>query len=134
MKKDISFPKVEGVALAVVEEKDNLGKPVWTVYLVNTNQHKLDNVLVSSKGYGTKDGRDVRTSTLRHYLETVDGESYKKIEPIMEDLFGLTNEYWVSFYQEKQIYDKKYVFLAESIAQQNYINIPIMNKRGVMIK
>lgn len=134
MKKDIQFPKVEGVALAIVEETDNLAQPVWAVYILNLKNTDLENVLVSSKGYGQKDGEKVRTSTLRHYLETVAARSYQKIEPIMEELFGLNNEYWVSFYQQKQIFDKKYVFLAESIAEHNYTNIPLINKRGVLIK
>ncbi len=134
MKKDIPFPKVEGVAVAIVEETDNLGQPSWTVYVLNTNDTKLTNVLVSSKGYGQKDGEQVRTSTLRHFLETIEPKSFQKVEPIMEDLFGLNNEYWVSFYLGTQIFDKKYVFLAESIASHNYTNIPLINKRGVMIK
>ena len=120
--------------MAIVEESDNLGQPAWFVYILNLKKKEITNVLVSSKGYGQKDGEKVRTSTLRHYLENVAAGSFQKVEPIMPELFGLNNEYWVSFYEDKQIFDKKYVFLAESIAEHNYTNIPLINKRGVLIK
>jgi len=32
------------------------------------------------------------------------------------------------------LFDKKYIFLAETIKDENLINIPIINKLGVMIK
>ena len=57
-----------------------------------------------------------------------------KIEPIMEDVFSLSNEYWVSFYIDKIIYDKKFIFLPETISSEYFTQIPILNKRGVMIK
>ncbi|MCB9178211.1 MAG: hypothetical protein H6590_02125, partial [Flavobacteriales bacterium] len=52
MRKDIPDPKVEGVAMAVVREKDEDGEDAWYVYLINRNEHALENVLVSSRGYG----------------------------------------------------------------------------------
>ena len=58
----------------------------------------------------------------------------QKIEPIQEELFGLNNEYWLSFYNNSVMYDKKFVFLAESVQNDHLINIPIINKPGVMIK
>jgi hypothetical protein len=52
----------------------------------------------------------------------------------MPNLFGLNNEFWVSFYLDKQIYDKKYVFLPETIKEENFTLIPVLNKHGVMIR
>ena len=133
MKNDIKFPKVEGIALAIVKDKVN-DEEVWDVYLINHKKEDLTNVLVASKGYGLKDGEKVKTSTLRHHFDELKSNDYRKVEPIQEELFGLSNEYWVSFYIEKTIYDKKYVFLAESIKDENLVNIPILNKKGVMLK
>src|SRR4030095_12386741 len=48
----------------------------------------------------------------------------KKIETIIRDVFGLNNEYWVSFYIGKDIYDKKYIFLPESIREEHLTLIP----------
>ena len=52
----------------------------------------------------------------------------------MTDIFGLSNEYWVSFYLSKKMYDKKYIFLPESIKEENFSIVPVLNKRGVMIR
>ena len=50
MRKDIHTPKVEGVAMAVVREKDEEGEDAWYVYLINQTDQALTNVLVSSRG------------------------------------------------------------------------------------
>jgi hypothetical protein len=76
----------------------------------------------------------VKTSTLRHVLDVVEPHSFCKIEPIMEDVFGVNNEYWVSFYLNNIMYDKRYVFLAESINESNFTLVPEINRMGVMIK
>ncbi|MEO8086267.1 MAG: hypothetical protein ABI763_05585, partial [Bacteroidota bacterium] len=103
-------------------------------YLVNLYDTRIEGVLVSSKGYGSRGGEDVKTSTLRHFIGTVESMDYAKIELIIKDVFGLTNEYWISFYLSKDMYDKKYVFLPESITEENFTMIPVLNKRGVMIR
>jgi len=133
MKKDILQPLVEGISIAVVLENEDPVSRHWNVYLVNHRADVLENVLVSSKGYGVKDGQEVKTSTLRHSLGKVAGSSFVAIEAIDEQVFGLTNEYWLSFYLGRQIYDKKFIFLPESIIDSNLIRIPLVNKPGVMI-
>ncbi len=133
MKKDILQPLVEGISIAVVLESEDPVSRHWNVYLVNHRADVLENVLVSSKGYGVKDGQEVKTSTLRHSLGEVAGRSFVAIEAIDEQVFGLTNEYWLSFYLGRQIYDKKFIFLPESIIDSNLIRIPLVNKPGVMI-
>jgi hypothetical protein len=134
MIKDIPNYPVEDIALAVVREENELAQPEWNVYMLNLKPNPIEGVLVTSKGYGIINGESVKTSTLRHFLDTLQPKSFKMIEPIMEDVFGLNNEYWVSFYQNKIMYDKKYVFLPETIIEENFINIPVLNKPGVMIK
>jgi hypothetical protein len=134
MKKDIIPPTVEDIAVAIVTEENELGEKEWNVYLLNLKKEKIEGVLVTSKGYGNLNGEEVKTSTLRHFLDEVKAQSFIKIEPIVETVFGLNNEYWISFYINKVMYDKKYIFLAESITPTNLIMIPLINKRGVMIK
>lgn len=134
MLKDIPLLVVENIAVAIVLEPDDEGTLVWNAYLVNLYDQEISNVLVSSKGYGTFEGRDVKTSVLRHLIGNVEAKDYAKIEPIMDNLFGLSNEFWVSFYLGKHIYDKKYIFLPETISESNFTLIPILNKRGVMIR
>ncbi len=133
MKAEDLIHRAEDIAVAVVPElvEDQNG---WMVYLVNLKNAAIENVLVSSKGYGEIDNRNLRTSELRHYIEKLEAHKFSKIEPIIEDVFGLANEYWVSFYENKTIYDKKFVFLPESINENNFVTIPFLNKKGVMIR
>lgn len=134
MKKDILHPEVKDIAVAVVKEQNELGEEEWNVYLINLRSHDIEGVLVSSMGYGMYNNEDVKTSTLRHFLDVVKKKSFSKIEPIVETVFGLNNEFWVSFYVNKVMYDKKYIFLPETIKEENFVLIPYINKKGVMIK
>jgi hypothetical protein len=52
----------------------------------------------------------------------------------MEELFGLNNHYWLSFYAHGKLHDKKYIFLPESIQEANFTPLPLMKVRGVMIE
>lgn len=134
MRKDIEIPVVTDIAVAVVNEVNELNESEWNVYIINLKNRLIEGVLVSSRGYGEIKNEIRRTSELRHFLDSMEPKSFKKIEPIMEDVFMLNNEYWVSFYLEKQMFDKKFIFLAESIRKENCINIPVLNKPGVLIK
>jgi hypothetical protein len=126
-------PKVH-MKIAIVREKNAEGADEWNVYLLNFKLVAIEGVLVTSTGYGELNGEPRKTSTLRHFLDTVGPESFVKIEPIHEQVFGLNNEYWLSFYVQKVMYDKQYVFLAESISEANCIKVPLVNKKGVLIK
>lgn len=133
MKKDLPENIVEDIAIAVVLERESPEAKVWNVYLINQKDQPIETVLVTSKGYGLKNGESVKTSILRHLIGNVDAQDYAKIEAIDEQVFGLTNEYWLSYYIDGQIFDKKFVFLPESIVESNLIRIPVVNKPGVMI-
>jgi len=134
MKKDLPANIVEDIAIAVVLMNDTPEVASWSVYLINYKNEKLEHVLVSSKGYGEKDGKMVKTSVLRHSLRDVEPMSSAVIEAIDPAVFGLTNEYLLSFYIDGTIYDKKFIFLPESIIDVNLRHVPLLNKPGVMIK
>lgn len=134
MIKDFPENIVEDVAMAVVLISETPEVMNWTVYLVNMKEVLISNVLISSKGYGEKDGKMVKTSVLRHYLGDLNPKSFVGVEAIDTAVFGLTNEYWLSYYINGTIYDKKFIFLPESIVDENLIKIPFVNKPGVMIK
>jgi hypothetical protein len=89
-------------------------------------------LLVASKGYGEKDGHEQRTSTLRHFLQTVPAQGYVVVEPIDPNVFHLNNEYWVSYYVGRQIYDKRFVFVPDSIKEENLSFIKELAKDGVL--
>ncbi|MEC3879865.1 hypothetical protein [Parapedobacter sp. 10938] len=133
MKKDLPPNIVEDVSIAVVLEGEAPSGTTWNVYLINDKDEPINNVMVSSKGYGVKDEKEVKTSILRHFIGDIDPHDYARIEAIDEQVFGLTNEYWLSYYVDGTIYDKKYIFLPESIIDDNLIKIPVLNKPGVLI-
>jgi len=133
MKADLPDNKVEDIAVAVVLMSETPEVKNWNVYLINLKNEPITNVLVTSKGYGEKDGIAVKTSLLRHSIGDVSQQSAAAIEAIDPQVFGLTNEYWVSFYLGKEIFDKKFIFLPESIVDSNLIKIPVLNQPGVMI-
>jgi len=135
MKKDINPSTIKDVAVAIVKEKNDVQEDVWNVYLINLQNQELQQVLVSSKGYlKLENGEETKTTLLRHSLGNVEAKSFAKIEPIMENLFGIHNEYWVSYFQNNELLDKKYIFLAETIKEENFVNIPIIEKKGILIK
>ncbi|MBL7861248.1 MAG: hypothetical protein JNJ65_08800 [Cyclobacteriaceae bacterium] len=132
MKKDIEIPEVKNVTIAVVREKNLLNQEEWKVHLINNNPFPIENTLVASKGYGEKEGEQQRTSTLRHYLETVPANSSVLVEPIDPTLFHLNNEYWVSYYVGAQIYDRRFVFVPDTICEANLTFIKELEKEGVL--
>lgn len=133
MRKDIHIPKVEGVSMAVVRETEG-AEAEWGVYLINSKQVELKNVIVSSKGYGNLNDEEVKTSTLRHFFDEVKANSHQKVEKIMPDVFGLNNEYMLTFYIDGVIHDRKYIFVPDSVVEENLIQIPLIDRPGVLIK
>ena len=134
MIKDLPENIVEDIAIAVALEKESAETKLWYVYLINLKKEAIENVLITSKGYGEKDGEQIKTSTLRHMFPLVENKAFALIEPIDEATFGLNNEYWLSYYIGREIFDKKFIFLPESIVESNFIKLPILNKPGVMIR
>jgi len=134
MIKDIVIEKVTDVAVAIVPETSDGGDTEWSVYLLNLKADAIDGVLISSKGYGNIDGKDVKTSTLRQFWEKVGGKACVKVELIEKKLFGLTNEFWVSFWHHGILYDKRYLFVTESIIEDHFTQVPLIGKPGVMIR
>src|SRR4051812_10815723 len=132
MIKDIKPPEVKNVTLAVAKEKNNLMLDEWKVYIINSNDVPLENTLVASTGYGERNGQTQKTSTLRHFLQTVPPASAVLIEPIDSAVFHLNNEYWVSYYIGSQIYDKKFVFVPDTICDENLTFIKILEREGVL--
>ncbi len=132
MKKDINFNRVEGISVAVATHRNELHAQEWNVYLLNYNPFPLENVLVASKGYGISEGDTVKTSVLRHLFERVEARSFVQIEPIDPAIFHINNEYWVSYYIDREIYDKKFVFVPDSITEANLIEISMLQMQGIL--
>jgi hypothetical protein len=132
MKKDIAFLPVEGVSIAVAREKNELNEDMWNVYILNRNNFVISDVVIRSKGYGSGEGEAQQTSTLRHHIKGLDPQTHILIEPIDPSLFHLYNEYWVSYFVKTQVFDKKFIFVPDSIVEDNLIYIPRLKTQGVL--
>ena len=132
MIKDIEIPEVKNVTLAVTRKKLIGEGDEWKVFLINSNDFPIEDTLVASKGYGEKNGEKQKTSILRHYLETVPAHSVALVEPIDPKVFHLNNEYWVSYYIGRKIFDKRFVFVPDSIREENLTFIKELDMEGVL--
>ena len=133
MKKDIAFRPVEGVKITIARSFNEANEAEWDVYLINRLKTPINTVFVTSRGYGfDKDGNQVKTSQLRHFHKEVAAEEIIKIEMITPDVFYLNNEYWVSYFIDSQVFDKKFIFVPESIKEENLIHIEQLNLQGVL--
>lgn len=132
MIKDIEIPQVKNVTLAIARKKVVGETDEWKVFLINKNSFSLENTLVVSRGHGEKDGERQETSVLRHFLQTVPPHSIALVEPIDETVFHLNNEYWVSYYIDQKIFDKRFVFVPETICEENLTFIKELDMDGVL--
>lgn len=133
MKKDIPSLKVEDLAVCIVPSEST--HELWDCFLLNLQEQAIHNVLVVSRGYG-EDGEGFRrqTTTLRHFFEKIESLDIQPIEPIFKQLFSFTNEFWINFSQNGNMFDKKYIFVVGSVEPINFTLIPFINRYRVMIR
>lgn len=126
MKKDIPFPPVQGIQVVVARKLNEINEYDWQVFLVNKNSVPIHTVFVTSQGYGEKNEEKQKTSTLRHFFTQIEPGDHQLIETIMPNVFHLYNEFWVSYFIDKQIFDKKFIFVPDSIVEDNLVPVPAL--------
>ncbi len=135
MQKDIIIPKVENVYVAAVQEwNDDFMENSWYAYLVNDSDAKLEMAIVVSRAYGQINGEDRKTGTFRHAFKEIEPHSAVKIELLENNVLQLNNEFLVTFFSDDKLYDKSYVFRANTINDRAMTDVPVMHKRGVLVK
>lgn len=131
MKKDIQIPKVDGVYIAIVHEYNAIYKTQdWNAYIINDKDVDLEIVLIVTSGYS----EDKMTSIFRKKLEVLPKNSYAKIELMQEDLFALNNEFKVTFFEGNTMFEKNFLFKANTISEKALQTIPLMNAKGILVK
>ena len=86
--------------------------------------------LIVSKGY---DG-DRKTSTMRHAIGGVGAKAYEKIELVQEDVLALNNEFFVTYFADSKLYEKRFLFEKNSINERNLITVPFIELDGIFVK
>jgi hypothetical protein len=129
MKKDIEIPIAKNIQIVAVREWDKeFLSQSWYVYLVNNRKDSLETVLVLSRG----NSKDKKTSVLRHSLGNLKSKASVKVELIAEEVFGFTNEYMVTFFAEGKLFERNFIFEANTISEENSKHIGLMDSQGVL--
>lgn len=135
MKSDIFIPTVENVFLAAIQEwSDDFMDKVWNVYLINDSDYDLESVMVVTKAFGTLDGEMKKTALLRHAFLHIPAVSVVKIEMIENKVLQLNNEFMVTYFIGGTLYDKKFIFKAQSITPDYVEEVPILFLDGVIVR
>ena len=135
MKSDIIISEVENVFIAAVQEwSDDFMEKVWYAYLVNDSDFNLDGVMIVSKAFGIIDGEVKKTSLLRHAYVEVPAVSVVKIEMLEKSVLTLNNEFMVTFFIGEKLYDRKFIFRANSITPDYVEEVPILFVDGVIVR
>ena len=136
MKKELLVPKVENVAIALTQNTLADGEKEYSIYLLNLRDDIMEGIIITCTGFGENPstGEKIKTSTIRHSMEILLPNEAAKIEPILPELFAISNEYWVSFWVNEMMYDKKFIFKANSLDENKTEEVPILFVEGVMVK
>lgn len=128
MKKDIQIPIFKDVFVVAVHkwDEEHLNKD-WWVYLVNNQDKALELTIVVSKGYG----QGLQSSTMRHGFGTVAPKSVIKVESLQEEVLKLNNEFFLTFFQDAQLFEKKFVFESFQLTPSNLVDIPLLDQKAV---
>jgi len=131
VKKDIQIPIAENVFVVAIHQWDEekLNKD-WWVYLINNQKQALEATILVSKGYG--DG--LKTSTIRHGFGTLEPKSATKVELLQEEVFKLSNEFFLTFFKDGKLFEKKFVFEPYQLSEENIADIPLVDEKGILAK
>lgn len=135
MKKDLLIPEVKNVFIAAMETVESDGAKNWWIYLINATSGPLENIIVNSRGYSDLDSKGgIQTASMRKSIKVLPAQTAAKLEPIMPEVFELFNEYWVSFFENGEMKDRKYIFGPYTIDANFCESLPILQKQGVLIR
>ncbi len=136
MKKDLLDLRVEDVIVALVPEyDDDINGEYWDAYILNLKEEPLKMVMITSRGYGENEkGEKIETTKLRYFFDFVMPNEVYLIEPVEKTVLTIANEYWISFMYDGHMYDKKYIFVPGSVSPEHFTTVPVVNRKGVMIR
>lgn len=133
MKKDIQIPEVTDVFMAVVKEYNNEFQcDDWNAYIINNKEIAIEMVLIVSKGYD--EDKFIETSLMRHKINNLPAKSFAKVELLQGEVLKLSNFFNVTFFEGNAMFDKKFLFEKNTVKESSLRTIPLLNKRGVLVK
>jgi len=131
MKSDIEIPVSKDVFVALIHEwNDEFLSKDWNAYILNNRKSPIEMALIVSKGYD----KDRRTSVMRHAIGVVAAKSFEKIEMVQDDVLTLNNEFYVTYYADNKLYERKFLFEKGTVSENNTTTIPLIEKDGILAK
>ena len=135
MKKDIEIPVVENVEIAIVKEyNEDFLSDAWYAYLFNNADQPLEAILIVSQAKGEIDGHQRQSSLFRHAFPVLQPKESLKIELLDENVFSLDNHFMLTYFLDSKLYDKTFVFKANTISDDNIKTLEFSDKKGVLAK
>lgn len=129
MRKDIEIPIVKDVHVAMVFEwNDKFNTNEWNAYMLNEGADSLEFVFIVSKGF---DG-EIKTAVMRHSMEALDAKSFQKIEFVQEEVLKLNNEFYITYYINGKLFEKRFLFPKGSVTEKNLTQISLLDKKGIL--
>ncbi len=131
MRKDIQIPKVKDVYVAAVREfNEDFRTHDWNVYIINNGASPLETVLIVSEGSDDMD----TTSRMRHSLQLLPPKSYAKVEFLDDSVLKLNNYFSITYFIGDTLYDKKFELPSNSVIEDNAVELPLMEVKGVLAR
>jgi hypothetical protein len=120
---DIYIPTPSGFHLAILPLEENC----WDLYLINRNEHSLQNILVVTEAQS----EEKLSSKLRYFLESIPPVSYIKFETVYGEVAHLENFITVTYYVGLDIYEKNFSFQASQLEGSR--PIPFLDVEGFVL-
>ena len=135
MKKDIIIPIVEGVHIVAFKEwNDDFLENSWYAYLVNDTDNLLEMATVVSRAYGLINGEERKTGSFRHAFAKVEPRTATKVELLENNVLQLNNEFMLAYFIGNTMFDKSFVFEVSDFLEEATLDLPIINKKGIIEK
>lgn len=135
MKKDIIIPTVEGVHVVAFQEwNDDFQEYSWYAYLVNDTDNLLEMATVVSRAFGSINGEERKTGSFRHAFAKVEARTATKIELLENNVLQLNNEFMVAYFIGTTMFDKTFVLEANNFSDEAAVDLPVINKKGIIGK
>ncbi len=135
MKKDIIIPIVEGVHIVAFKEwNDDFLENSWYAYLVNDTDNLIEMATVVSRAYGLINGEERKTGSFRHAFAKVEPRTATKVELLENNVLQLNNEFMLAYFIGNTMFDKSFVFEVSDFLEEATLDLPIINKKGIIGK
>ncbi len=135
MKKDIEIPVVTDVEIVIVKEyNDDFLQDAWYAYLFNNTNEPIEAIMIVSKADGELNDEQRTSSIFRHAFPSLGANESLKVELLDEAIFDLSNTFMLTYFQGAKLFDKNFVFPAQSISDDVLTELKFSDKKGILAK